>query len=53
MDKLELNSTIAGSSVAMPTDLIPEGATDVYTNYKFDHQYMDLPVLECKEKVNF
>ena len=51
LEGLELDSTVQGGSVAMPEDLIPEGATDVYKNYKFQHKYSKLPILEARDEV--
>ncbi|RUS84472.1 hypothetical protein EGW08_007768 [Elysia chlorotica] len=51
LEALELDSTVLGSSVAMPEDLIPEGATDVYKNYRFLHQYAKLPILEARDEI--
>lgn len=51
LEGLELDSTVQGSSVAMPEDLIPEGATDVYKNYKFLHKYAQLPILEARDEI--
>ncbi|CAL1534991.1 unnamed protein product [Lymnaea stagnalis] len=50
-DALEVDSTIMGGSVAPPEDLIPEGATNVYRNYKLQHKYIDLPVLSVRDKI--
>ncbi|GFO22452.1 ATP-dependent RNA helicase dhx29 [Plakobranchus ocellatus] len=51
LENLELDSTIQGGSVAMPEDLIPEGATDVYKNYKFLHKYAKLPILDARDEI--
>ncbi|KAI8787906.1 ATP-dependent RNA helicase TDRD9 [Biomphalaria glabrata] len=51
LDALELNSTVPGRSIAVPEDLIPEKATDVYFNYNLQHSYGDLPVLNAREEI--
>ncbi|XP_050405391.2 ATP-dependent RNA helicase TDRD9 [Patella vulgata] len=55
MEQLELDSTIAGSvsgSVAMPDDLIPANATDVYRNYQFTQQTkIDLPISNHRDEI--
>lgn len=52
MSALDLDSIVTGS-VAMPDDLVPSNANDVYNNYKFDHQYPDkLPITQCKDQVS-
>ncbi|KAH9490788.1 ATP-dependent RNA helicase tdrd9 [Bulinus truncatus] len=51
LEALELNTTIHSRSIAMPEDLIPEKATDVYVNYNLEHNYDNLPVLIFKEEI--
>ncbi|XP_012935222.1 ATP-dependent RNA helicase TDRD9 [Aplysia californica] len=51
LENLELDTTTGGGSVAVPEDLIPEGALSVYQNYRFDHKYSPLPVVEAREKI--
>lgn len=51
LEALEIDSTIIGGSVATPEDLIPEGATNVYRNYKLKHKYLELPVLSVRDKM--
>ena len=52
LDGLELDTTVASGSVAVPDDLIPEGATDVYGHYSFKKQTQNLPVFEKRETVS-
>lgn len=52
LDRLEMDSTLHGGSAAVADELIPENATDVYKNYKFRHNYTQLPVLEAHDTVS-
>ncbi|XP_059163764.1 ATP-dependent RNA helicase TDRD9-like isoform X2 [Physella acuta] len=48
LEALELDSTACSG---LPSDHIPEGATDVYNNYSFQQKYVELPVLSSKEEI--
>ena len=51
MEHLDLES-IATGSVAVPDDLVPENATDVYNNYNFNHRYEhNLPITKFRDQV--
>lgn len=51
MEHLDLESIVSGS-VAVPEDLVPENATDVYSHYDFNHIYdSKLPITQFKEQV--
>ncbi|KAL3874648.1 hypothetical protein ACJMK2_037630 [Sinanodonta woodiana] len=51
LESLEVDSSVAGG-IAMPTDLIPENATEVYRQYDFSHAYDGkLPISHFKDEV--
>ncbi|XP_052105936.1 ATP-dependent RNA helicase TDRD9-like [Mytilus californianus] len=51
MEHLDLESIVSGS-VAVPDDLVPENATDVYNSYNFDHRYdQKLPITQYRDQV--
>lgn len=52
MEHLDLESIVSGS-VAVPDDLVPENATDVYNSYNFDHRYdPKLPITQYRDQVS-
>lgn len=52
MEHLDLESIVSGS-VAVPDDLVPENATDVYNSYNFDHRYdQKLPITQYRDQVS-
>lgn len=53
LEQIDLESTVAGC-VALSEDFVPDGATEVYTNYNFQHQYdLKLPITQRREEVIF
>ncbi|XP_056021255.1 ATP-dependent RNA helicase TDRD9-like isoform X2 [Ostrea edulis] len=51
LEHLDLDS-IATSTVAIPHDLVPSNATDVYRNYNFEHSYENnLPIADHRDEV--
>lgn len=51
LEHLDLDS-IATSTVAIPHDLVPSNAMDVYKNYDFEHHNEgSLPIAEHKDEV--
>jgi len=50
LENLDLDTTVGGS-VAVPEDLIPEGALAVYQHYDFNHRTNSLPVMAAREKI--
>ena len=51
LEHLDLDS-IATSTVAIPHDLVPSNAMDVYRNYNFEHNYENnLPIADHRDEV--
>jgi hypothetical protein len=51
LEHLDLDS-IATSTVAVPHDLVPSNAMDVYRNYNFEHNYENnLPIADHRDEV--
>ncbi|XP_021341941.1 putative ATP-dependent RNA helicase TDRD9 [Mizuhopecten yessoensis] len=51
MSEIDIDS-ICTSAVAMPDDLIPSNAVDVYLNYKFQHSYdVKMPITRHHQQV--
>ena len=50
LDALELDSSVGAS--ALPTDLAPANATEIYNQYDFSHKHDNkLPIINYKEQV--
>ena len=50
LEALELDSSIGAS--ALPTDLAPANATEIYNQYDFTHKHdAKLPIISYKEQV--
>jgi hypothetical protein len=51
MEHLDLESIVSGS-VAVPDDLVPENANEVYNTYDFNHKYdTKLPITRYRDQV--